>query len=155
MINANGCIQSSTDFDGDGVNDGVDLCPGTTGVEVNGESHSHPGCPLFDWDGDGINNPSDGCDDLLRITTLNYQGAATWTTRLAGVTTCSAENIPENVSSGGCSPENIDVQLLDRGEQQGGCSGNQVATAVIVKKEDGVSTLSVQCAEVVVSCQND
>ena len=104
---------------------------------------------MSDWDGDGTNNPLDGCDNLLGITTINYGGTDTWNTHLSDLQACD----DSLEGTGNCpSPQ---VQLLDRGEQQGGCPGNQVATAIIVRNEEGASTeerIFVQCAEVVVSC---
>lgn len=64
--------DSSTDSDGDGVNDAADLCPGTpvgAAVDANGCAASQQ-----DDDGDGVSNAADLCPSTLAGTAVNANG---------------------------------------------------------------------------------
>jgi len=71
LTNSSSVENSSSDSDGDGVQDASDLCPGT----VENGYVGIDGC-LLDQDGDGVDNLRDTCPDTASGVSVNANGCA-------------------------------------------------------------------------------
>ena len=65
-FNANGCAQSQLDGDGDGINNGLDACPGT----APGQLTNAEGCSVSQLDANG-NGIEDRVEAALLLIILN------------------------------------------------------------------------------------
>lgn len=160
-----GCTVA-TDFDGDGVEDGRDACPGTRrGERIDpsgcstldgdgdgvlndmdfcdsppGEPVNSRGCPFVDTDGDGINDESDVCSGTAAGEPVNAAGCSTLDDDGDGVNNdmdfCDSSPAGEVVNSRGCEPVDTDRDGVD--DETDVCPGTRSGEPVNVA---GCSTL--------------